>query len=370
MKINKAISKILIAAALVVVMGGLTFLLAAANKKDEARLCSGVNIRIESSSAIRYVEKDEVLFAIEKENKSALLHQPVDKINLAKLESVLENEHWIKDAQLYFDSKSMLNVLVKERTPIARIITTEGNSFYIDDEGKQLPLMEDKVVRLQTVTGFPAAKKWNRNDSAVFNNLKAILHFIAADDFWNAQVGQIDIAPNKNIELIPVIGDHVIKVGTGENIEEKLSRLMLFYKQVLTKVGFSKYASIDVRFNGQIVAAKKQTPSTVDSIAFRQKVDALINKVPNLDELQPDQNLPSEKLSSEQTQTVGAAIQNNSREKLSVSVKTHPNPTVTKASNPNPLKANTNKSTPVENDGEQQPPKPKAVMPAKAEKIE
>jgi len=58
------------------------------------------------------------------------------------MESLLEKNVWIKDAQLFFDNNGILRVSVTEREPIARVFTREGNSFYIDSSGVQLPLSD------------------------------------------------------------------------------------------------------------------------------------------------------------------------------------------------------------------------------------
>lgn len=344
-------------AASAVVVGGIAMLLIAADEKKGLRVCAGVQIKITTKSMENYVNKDEVLFAMEKSNKRALKNQPVQNIDLPKLEKMLESEHWIKDAQLYFDSKNVLNVLVQERTPMARVITLSGNSFYIDEEGKQLPLIEDKVVRLQTITGFIAAKKWNSSDSALFNNVKQVVQYISGHQFWNAQIGQIDITPQNNIELIPVVGDHIIKLGRGENVEARLRHLLLFYQQVLAQTGFSKYAAIDLRFENQVVAVKKQKISAVDSIAFQHKVAEIMKKAESM------QMVTEEDLAKENEEK--KSVEMKTEDKPSVPVKTKPNP----IAKPQPVqktlqpKSVVKEKVEVVKTAEQNAPRPKAVMP-------
>src|SRR5205085_4922299 len=112
-------------------------------------------------------------------------------------------------------------------------------SFYIDSSGHRMPLLEKMSVRVPVVTGFTAAKKLNAQDSEMLNQVKQVAQFIYNNEFWNAQVGQIDVRDDNRFELIPVIGDHIIRIGDGNNIEEKLERLFVFYKQVMSKAGFN-----------------------------------------------------------------------------------------------------------------------------------
>ena len=77
--------------------------------------------------------------------------------------------------------------------------------------------------------------------------------------------------------MIPVVGNHLVKLGNGENIDEKFQRLMVFYKQVLSKTGFDKYKVIDVQYKGQVVASKYAGNAKVDSVQLRKNVEKLLS---------------------------------------------------------------------------------------------
>jgi len=68
------------------------------------------------------------------------------------------------------------------------------------------------------------------------------------------QVGQVSITPEKELEIYPVIGNHVVRFGTPVNYKLKFDKLSRFYKQDLAKAGLNKYSVIDVRYEKQIVA--------------------------------------------------------------------------------------------------------------------
>ena len=73
-----------------------------------------------------------------------------------------------------------------------------------------------------------------------------------------AQVAQIDITAGKELELVPVVGNHIVKLGKAEEIDKKLNRLLLFYKNVLAKTGFDTYRTIDVQYAGQVIGIRGQ----------------------------------------------------------------------------------------------------------------
>jgi cell division protein FtsQ len=262
----------------VVVLSGVTVLLVSANKKNVGQVCTGVNIVIKPENSSFFIEKNELLSIITNTGKSKIISNPVSGIDLPLIEKNLESDPWISNAELYFDSKNILNVLVTERVPIARIITKSGTSFYMDEEGKQMPIVAGKPIQIQVVTGFTPAKKWNKADTAMFQGMKQVVNYISNDKFWNAQVGQIDITPRGDYELIPVVGDHVIRLGSAEGVDSKLNRLFLFYKHVLSKAGFNKYAALDVEYEGQIVAVKKGNASSVDSVQLKRNIEELLRQ--------------------------------------------------------------------------------------------
>ena len=293
------------------VISGLASLLVAANSKQKEHLCKEILIGIKGTEGNFYVEKEDVLRLMEKSMGGSLLNKSISNINLSKLENELKTNAWIKKAELYFDSRDALHVFVEEREPMARVFTTDGVSFYMDSSGARMPLLDKMSIRVPVVTGFTSAKKLRAKDSVLLQQVKEVVRFIYQNEFWNAQVGQIDITQEKKFELIPVIGDHIIKLGEGENVEEKLNRLYVFYKQVMSKVGFNKYAALDVQFKEQVVAVKKEPTSPVDSIQLQKNIEELMNRanMQNIDaDMLPDQTLTTPKADTAVSTTAAKVI--------------------------------------------------------------
>lgn len=356
------------------VISGIATLSIAANSKQKVDVCKDILIGMKGNEGKFYVEKEDVLKLMEKTMDGSLLQRSVSSIDLSQLEKGLKTNPWIKNAELYFDSKDALHVFIEEREPIARVFTTEDNSFYMDSSGSRMPLLDKTSIRVPVVTGFTNAKKFKAADSSLLEQTKNVVQFISGNSFWNAQIGQIDITPERKFELIPVIGNHIIKLGSGENVKEKLNRLYVFYKQVMSKVGFNKYAVLDIEFNGQVVAVKKQTASPVDSIQLKKNIEQLMNKA-NMQTI--DENmLPAQNLTTTYSDSSIKTADVNA-----VPTKTNSNPIATHPSNISIAKKKAeSKSTPKKivtvskpkpNLTERKPnvimKKPKAVMPKRNE---
>lgn len=278
MRFKRPIYRILFFAFWVIVLGGIVTLFISANRRNKEHLCKGVQVTVSGSGEKANVAKEEVLKNIEKTAKGSLIKKHFGEINLTLLEKSLETNPWIRDAELFFDTKDVLNVAVKERVPVARIFTRSGSSFYLDSAGYAMPLVESFTSKLPVITGFTTAKKWTARDSSALKGIKNIIAFVVPHPFWNAQIGQIDITPDGKFDLVPTIGSHIIKLGYGDDVEEKLNKLFVFYKQILPRAGLAKYSALDVQFTGQVVAVKKEPQSPVDSVQLHKNIQELMRK--------------------------------------------------------------------------------------------
>ena len=258
--------------------GSLTTLLIAANRKEATHYCQRIDVTIKGSGDKAYISKTDILAQLNKAAHDSIIHKQIEKINVAVLEKSLEKHPWIGDAELYFDTHDMLHVAVSEREPVARVFTTAGTTFYIDSTSQRLPLLPDVNVRVPVVTSFTGATVLSKKDSAVVKDATTIAHYITTHPFWNAQIAQIDITPSGTFELLPVVGNHIIRIGHAENLDEKLSNLLIFYKQVLSKTGFDKYAVVDVQYKDQVIGSHERTVSAIDSAQLQRNIQELMKR--------------------------------------------------------------------------------------------
>jgi cell division protein FtsQ len=258
----------------VLVLAGMTTLLVAANQKRQEQVCSKVMVTIKGTGEKFYIDETDILRQLQSVH-GKLVGKPLPDIRLSVLEQSLEHNQWIRNAELYFDRENVLHVFAEEREPIARVFTTTGNTFYMDSSGHRMPLMDKMSIRVPVITGFMNLQK-TAKDSAFMAEIKHIAWTVYNDPFWSAQTGQIDITPNRKFEIVPVVGNHIIRIGDAADLEDKFKRLLLFYKQVMSKAGFHKYAVVDAQFAGQIVGVHKGTVSAVDSIQLNKNIAELL----------------------------------------------------------------------------------------------
>ncbi len=252
----KNIRRILVSILWVLVAVGCITLLVSAMYNKENKKCRGIEIDITGVNDNYFIDKSDVYAIIKKHGGDTSITKSLSSIDLRKIEKELEKDIWIKNAELFFDNNNFLKVLVEEREPIARIFSNFGNSFYIDSSCKVLPLSAKFSARLPVFTGFVANEAvLSKVDSALLSSIKCISMKIYADTFLMAMIGQVDILPNGQFEMIPIIGKQIILFGDASNINSKFASLKLFYKKVMPLAGWNKYSKINVQYKNQVVAS-------------------------------------------------------------------------------------------------------------------
>jgi len=334
----------LLASVWIVAGAGILFLLVSAMQSKGKNTCRGLDIQFRSTGNF-FVDKKDIQNILTSNQTVRIAGKPLKSFNLNEMEDALKRNTWIEDAELFFDNNDYLKVKVKEREPIARIFTVSGNSFYIDSTLEKLPLSEKFTARVPVFTGFPSDKAvYSKVDSTLMAGIKQIGLFMATDSFWMAQIQQVDINSQRNFEMIPTIGQHLILFGDGMDTERKFRRLMIFYREVLSRVGWSKYSIINVQYTGQVVATRKgeEKKATSDTTRVKQFFRQMMAQ---------SQLLMEDSLDRAQQNSLSPAVAG--------ATKNSTNPTKTSPSplplvNPSPLKSNSQVKKPVE--------KPKAVM--------
>jgi len=253
-----SIKKILLTTLWVVLGAASVLLLAAAIRKKDTSRCKGVEITIKGADANVFVDEADIMQGIRQVESGDPVGKPVGAFNLKKMEAQLEKNIWIKSAELFFDNNEVLRVNVQEREPVARVFTATGNSFYIDQELTMLPLSDKFSARLPVFTGFPSdARVLAPADSSLLAEIRDVSLAIQQDTFCMALIDQVDITDRREFDMLPKVGNQLIRFGTGTDAEEKLNKLKLFYKEIMATTGLAEYSVISLQYKNQVVAKKR-----------------------------------------------------------------------------------------------------------------
>jgi cell division protein FtsQ len=259
---------------------GTVVLLGAAMQKKDKKACSDVEIEISGAEKEVFIDKNDVMDLLN--SNGAIVGKPIGQIDLRALESAIEKNKWVKNADMFFDNSQLLKVRIEEREPIARIFTANGNSFYVDSTGFRLPLSDKLSARVPMVTNFPSDRDMLAlSDSSMLMNVVRLGKFVLADSFRMAQVAQIDILPNANFEIIPTWGNQTIELGDAGDLENKFNRLNTFYKNAWLQNGINTYEKLMIQYDNQVVGIRRGAAKAVsDSVKLNKIMSSqlLLNK--------------------------------------------------------------------------------------------
>ena len=273
-----SIKNILLTTVWVSIGAGIIVMLVAGIRKSDAQLCKGIEINISGVNNNFFVDKTDILKAITVIANGNPAGKPIGSLNLKMMESQLEKNTWIKGAELFLDNNNILQVSVHEREPVARVFTSAGSTFYIDEDINILPLSEKFSARLPVFTNFPSGEPpLSKADSNLLTGIKTISMAIQNDSFRMAMIEQVDITQQRTFEMIPKIGNQVIVFGDASATEEKFNKLELFYKKVMVKAGWSNYSIINLQYKNQIVAKIRGAEDIVaDSLRTLQLMQLIV----------------------------------------------------------------------------------------------
>ena len=234
------LKKILSILSVVVLAGYLVYSLAAmTDRHEDTRLCRGVDLHITDSLHFDLIDEEMVL-AVLQEHSIDPVGLPLEEIDPERIEATLLMHPLVGKVQCYKTGGDMLRINLSSKVPLVRVINNRGQDFYVDSRGEILT-QRSLAVQLPVATGYI-----DRQFAA--GELLEVVRVIDQSEFWKAQVEQINVTKDGQIELVPRVGDHLLILGTADNVEAKLDRLLNFYEKGLDNVGWNKYRSVSVAY--------------------------------------------------------------------------------------------------------------------------
>lgn len=239
---------------------------------------SKVNIKVSYGVSDTIVLATNINESLKNEFGDFLKKQRKD-IDQKKIESFLMQNPYIEQAQVYQTLKGVLNIEIKQREPIVRIYTHRNKEYYIDKLGKVILIDDNQLTDVVVASGNVDVNNSNLDKNLdtidienkkgfdkTLSNIYYIAQKLASDSILNYQIDQIYVPAKGNYELIPKIGNYIIRIGENKDLEEELIKLRYLYKEAFSRNGWDNYSFVDLRFRHQVVCTKKGgIEATIDS---------------------------------------------------------------------------------------------------------
>lgn len=253
-------------------LSGIVLLMSFIEVKKNKLKCSDVKILL--PGRYNFVEREEI-DRILLESGGVLVGKDLNDINIHRLEIRLKANPFIEYAKVYADMNGVVNVQIRQREPVLRVINMANLHFYIDDKGFKMPISDNYTAKVLVVNGFideDFTGKVDTINSKLLKDLYRAALFIKADTLWDNQIEQLFVDLNRDIEMVPRVGDHKIILGDADSLQTKFRNLLLFYKKAIPKVGWDSYKTINLKYANQIVCEK----NLIDSTKLKLKNASLI----------------------------------------------------------------------------------------------
>lgn len=237
------------------------------------RKCKDLVITVDTNNQYSVLSEEDLLAQI---NATAepIVGQKNKDLDLEFLESMLEDNIYVRDADVFLNIDGVVEVNIQQRRPLVRLTNTYNETYFLDDFGRIMPLSPDHASRVIVANGYIPENQEEileidkdmeeYPDSLQQLNMHykiySLARYIEQDEFLNALIAQIYINKEGQFELVPLVGDHIIVLDDPlDNIDIKCENLKIFYDQGLPKMGWDRYKMIDISIENQVICTLRDS---------------------------------------------------------------------------------------------------------------
>lgn len=182
------------------------------------------------------------------------------RLDVAAVERYLSRLNNLEEVECAVTSDGHLLIEVESMVPEIRVFTANGDSYYINKDGKRMDAKVEFFADVPVVYG-------NFTDAWPATSVLPVTRFISSNPDMKTLISAVVARDPDNIILIPRVSGHVINFGDTTRLDRKRAALLTAYRQVLPYRGWNVYDTISVKFRDQIVATRRdKTPQLHGSI--------------------------------------------------------------------------------------------------------
>lgn len=238
MRINWNIIKLILLSICITALYGFT------NHRSEQRKVASMAIQFIGDNNVFITEAAVNKLLIQ--NYGPIINQPKERVDLNTIEKLIQANKMVKKAQVYLTLDGELRSKIEQRQPLGRI---EGvKKFYLDKDGKSMPLSPFHSARVPIITGHITGE--------TLEDAYTILTYINTDEFLRKNVIGIHIEDVGNYQLKFRVNSFVVHLGDVENLEQKFSKFKAFYTKGIKDKSLDSYQIVSLEYDDQVVCTK------------------------------------------------------------------------------------------------------------------
>lgn len=214
-------------------------------KQNIAHKINGISVKIENDSNLYITSETVNKLLIQKSRNINYLSK--DALFLNDLELALRANQLIEKVDVYVDVKGGLGVIIRQKTPIARVLDST-RMYYIDSLGGKMPLSRNFSALVPTISGI----KTDADIKEVFK----LANYIYKNPFLKSEVIGINKNNNQEYELLTRHDDAVVLIGDLNDLDQKTNNFKAFYINANQRNLTNIYKIINLKYSNQVVCTK------------------------------------------------------------------------------------------------------------------
>lgn len=170
-------------------------------------------------------------------------------IRTDSVERVIKKHPMIRTAQCHKTQQGVAVIRVTQRIPLLHI-QTETENYFVDTDRKIMPYRPDVTTDVLLAGGHigPRTACGEAADFALW---------LQDNRYWRKRITRLHLRRPKDAVLIQADDEPDIVLGDINGYEEKLHKLRVWYEKGQDIMHWSGYRELDVRFDKQVVARRK-----------------------------------------------------------------------------------------------------------------
>ena len=231
--------------AFLLLIGVLGFLYSFSSKRNSNKIVKEIEIEFEAGKNhfLTHAMVNKLLI----QNDTTVKNQAKSVINLYSLEKTVSENPYVENAAVFLTIAGTLKTIIKQRTPVARIINKK-DSYYVDKQGLKIPLSLNYSARVLLVSGIEKVEG--------INEILPLITLVLQDPFLHKEVVGIERFSDGEYEFSVRSGDYKIDFGKLTEMDVKFKKLKAFYNKAFEDKTIQDYKTINLKYHNQVVCAK------------------------------------------------------------------------------------------------------------------
>jgi cell division septal protein FtsQ len=190
-----------------------------------------------------------------------IMNIPNEGIELNAVKNKIIAHEYVEDAYVWFNSKGVLGIEIKERVPVGLVVKPDGEIVFVDQTGAIFKYrLYKEYTDLPVISNVYGRNAKNIDKVVLSGALDIITELQSNFPKLNNIVSEVKFNTlSKNYELYLTESGIKVDFGRAENIAHKMEKIYIFWKEKISTVqDRNEFRNIDVKWNNVVIVRRSQ----------------------------------------------------------------------------------------------------------------